>query len=115
MPPHLRLTRRHPSGWTLAHGPSAVGWIDAGRLVLHGFPDAPSAAAAAEVASRVMRQRDEQSASEALDATVYPLDDAHGFACAVPDNAWLAVLLELAQRLHVATLSLRYPHPEPAA
>lgn len=115
MPPHLRLERRHPSGWTLAHGPSAVGWIADGRLVLTGFPDAASAAVAAEVAARVIRHRHALRADRSPDPTVRLLDDALGFSCAVPDEAWPAVLLELAQRLHVATLSLRHPHPEPAA
>lgn len=115
MPPHLRLERRHPSGWTLAHGPSAVGWIADGRLALTDFPDASSAAVAAEIAARVIRQWHQHRAADALDPTVHLLDDALGFSCAVPLDAWSALLLELAQRLHVATLSLRHPHPEPAA
>lgn len=115
MSPHLRIQRRHAARSVLNDGPSTVGWIADGQLALHGFPDAASAEAAAAVAARVIREWHEQRASGAPDPTVRLLPDAHGFSCAVPRDAWHAVLLELAQRLHVATLSCRYPQPEPAA
>lgn len=112
---YLRVERRHPSRSVLSDGPTTVGWIADGQLALHGFPDAASAQAAAHVAERVIRQWYEQRETNASEPTVDLLPDAHGFSCAVPRDAWYAVLLELAQRLHVATISCRYPQPEPAA
>jgi hypothetical protein len=55
MSPHLRLERRSPTSWSIADGSVTVGRIDADRLVLHGFPDAPSANAAADLATLSLR------------------------------------------------------------
>jgi hypothetical protein len=115
MSPYLRLERRNTTSWSLADGRTSVGRLDAGGLILNGFPDAPSAQVAADVATGVVRRWHERRTADSPAATVHVLNDEHGFACTVPDDAWLATRLELAQRLHVATLSLRNPFPEPAA
>lgn len=91
--------------------------METGRLVFRGFPDAASAATAAKVAARVGRQwaHSRTEAPFADDVVVSPLADAHGFECRVPDNTWRAILIQLAQRIHAATDSLRQPRLESAA
>lgn len=114
---HLRLDRRDPTGWTLVDGPHTVGWIVPGRIAFTDFPDIASATVASETAARVLRQ---WSASRThiprgSDRLVRVTLDRTGFACEVPDDLWQAVLLELAQRIHAATVSLRHHFPEPVA
>lgn len=114
---HLRLDRRAPTGWTLADGPHTVGWIVLGRLTFTGFPHPAAATAAAATATRVLEQwaaartRIPRDSDQVLHVSV----DATGFVCDVPDHLWPAVQLELAQRIHAATLALRSPSMEPAA
>ena len=114
---HLRLERRHPIGWTLAEGPNGIGWIVPGRLAFTAFPDASAAAAAAEIAAGVVREwaHGRQPAPRSEDTLVSLSRDGLGFECRVPEHTWYANLLELAQRIHTATNSLRYLQPEPAA
>jgi hypothetical protein len=114
---HLRVERRDPIGWTLAAGPNGIGWIVPGRLVFTGFPDASAAAAATEIAAGVVRQwaHGRPPAPRAEDTLVSLSRDGLGFECHVPEHTWYANLLELAQRLHTSTNSLRHPKPEPAA
>ena len=114
---HLRIERRDPIGWTLAEGPNGIGWIVPGRLAFTGFPDASTAAAAADIAAEVVRQwaHGRSPAPRSEDTLVSLSGDGLGFECRVPEHTWYANLLELAQRIHTATNSLRHPQPEPAA
>ncbi len=88
-----------------------------GRITITGFPDRASAAVAADIARRILhRWRAPSPGSMGSDqARVALTPDAHGFTCSVPDDLWHALLLELAQRLHAATQSIRYAEPETAA
>lgn len=114
---HLRLDRRDPTGWTLADGPHTIGWVVPGRLAFTGFADPAAAAQAAATATRVLEQwaaartRIPRDSDQVLHVSVH----ATGFVCDVPDHLWQAVQLELAQRIHAATLALRFPSLEPVA
>lgn len=114
MTPHLRFERQDPAGWTLAEGPQRLGEIHPDHMTFVGFPDAESTQAAADVAVRVLQQwrlarrehdRDAAAVSIAADGT--------SFTITVPAGMWYALLLELAQRIHAATRSLRHLEPEP--
>jgi hypothetical protein len=113
----LRIERRDPVGWTLAEGSNGIGWIVPGRLSFTGFPDASAAAAAAEIAAGVVDQwaQGRTPAPRPEDTLVALSRDGLGFECRVPEQTWYANLLELAQRIHTSTNSLRHPKPEPAA
>jgi hypothetical protein len=117
MQTHLRLDRRDPTGWTLADGPHTIGWIIPGRLTFTGFADPATAADAAATAARVLerwaavRSRIPRDSDQIVRVAV----NETGFVCDVPDHLWQAVQLELAQRIHAATLALRSPSLEPVA
>ena len=117
MLPLLRFERHAPTRWTVSHEACEVGSVVPGRIMVTGFPDRSSAAVAADIATRVLRRwfvrAMEPTAHD--QATVALTTDAHGFTCTVPDDLWHARLLELAHRIYAATLSIRYPDPEPAA
>lgn len=117
MQTRLRLDRRAPAGFTLADGPQEIGWVESGRIVFTGFPDPDAAAAAAEIAVRIARQWAEgRPLAPRFDETAVSLTrDWLGFECHVPEGTWHALLLELAQRIHASTNTLRYHTPEPAA
>lgn len=116
MPPHLRFDRQDPAGWILAEGPQRLGEVHPDRMMFIGFPDAASAAVAAEVAARVLQHwRHARRSSASPDVVVSVTADGLGFTFAVPPGLWHALLLELAQRIHAATRSLRHLEPEPAA
>ncbi len=114
---HLRLDRRDPSGWTLAEGPHTIGWIVPGRLAITGFADTATATVAAASAARVLAEWSVARAHlpRGNDQSVRITVDGTGFQCDIPDDTWPAVLLELAQRVHLATLALRHPLMEPVA
>lgn len=117
MQTRLRLDRRESAGFTLADGPHEVGWVVPGRVVFTGFPDPDAAAAAAEVATRIAHQwaTGRPLAPRAEDMRVTLTRDWLGFECHVPEGIWHALLLELAQRIHASTITLRHQTPEPAA
>jgi len=114
MPRHLRFDRQDPTGWILAEGPRTLGEIQPDRMTFVGFPDAASAQVAAEIAARVLRDWRRTRRGATADAPVVAvLGDGSGFSFAVPEATWHALLLELAQRIHAATRSLRHLEPEP--
>lgn len=117
MEPQLQFKRHAPSHWTISHGAREVGFVMPGQITLTGFPDRPRAAAAADVATRVLRRWSERGVGPRAQhpAAVATTADSRGFTCTVPDDLWHALQLELAQRLHFATLSIRYSDQEPAA
>lgn len=116
MPALLRLERRPEAGWILAEGPTVVGEILPDRMTFTGFRDASSASVAASIAARVLRQWQASRQTATGDELVVSLtDDGVGFTFPLPGSLWHAVLIELAQRVHGATQSLRHHQPEGAA
>ncbi|HET8770904.1 MAG TPA: hypothetical protein VFM71_07970 [Gemmatimonadaceae bacterium] len=129
---HLQLGRRGPDGSALVDGPLVVGWTRSGIIGFGGFDDYADAHAAATAAAAVLRQ---WSANRAADAPAeFPgqlsSDEAvfvdgravarvlkpkavktdvpgYGFEVAVPHAMWLAVMLELAQRIHATLVGSR--------
>ena len=113
MPSLLRLERRPEAGWILAEGPTVVGEILPDRITFTGFRDASSCSVAASIAARVLRQWQASRRGAGDDAPVVTLtDDGHGFTFPLRESLWHAVALELAQRVHGATQSLRPRAPE---
>lgn len=116
MPPHLRIERQDPAGWMLAEGPQRLGEIHPDHITFVGFPDAASAHVAAEVAARVLQHWQHARRTPGTATPIVTLTpDGLGFTFAVPPGLWHALVLELAQRIHAATRSLRNLQPEPAA
>lgn len=116
MPPHLRFDRQEHEGWILAEGPARLGEVHPDHMTFTGFPDAASAGVAAEIASRVLRQwQGSRHGTGMHDIVVQRTPDGHGFTFVMPQRLWHALLLELAQKIHAATRSLRHLEPEPAA
>ncbi|MBV6522489.1 MAG: hypothetical protein MNPFHGCM_02637 [Gemmatimonadaceae bacterium] len=118
--PYLRLERQAEAGWTLTSGPNRLGHIVPGRIAFEGFPDAEAARAASEAAERVLRDWHEMRRSPTPTQLITAPDislseDGKGFCFPLPTWIWHAVALELAQRVHAVTVSLRNPEPEPAA
>lgn len=106
---HLTFAHHAPTRWAISHGTREVGAVAPERITITGFPDRASAAAAADVARRVVREWRMGSARTQVPGqfAVTLTSDAHGFTCALPDNLWRALQIELAQRLHVATQPFR--------
>lgn len=114
---NLRLDRRGASRWTLADGAHTVGWLAPGAIHFTDFPDADAASAAAEIAARVLRDWNAAHSHipRGSDQVSRIIPTPEGFQCQVPDTTWMALVTELAQRIHTATRSLREPTEEPAA
>ena len=116
MPPHLRFDRQDNEGWIIAEGAQRLGEVHPTHMTFVGFHDTASAGVAAEVASRVLRQwRTSRHGTGTPEIVVSRTADGLGFTFKLPDGLWHALLLELAQRIHAATRTLRQPehHPEP--
>lgn len=112
----LRLERRPEDGWMLAEGPTVVGEILSDRMTFTGFRDTSSASVAASIAARVLRQwQSSRQSNENEELVVSLTDDGLGFTFPIPGSLWHAVMIELAQRVHSATQSLRHHQPEGAA
>lgn len=113
MPSLLRLERRPEAGWILAEGPAVVGEILPDRMTFTGFRDTSSASVAASIAARVLRQwQASRRTGNDGELVVTLTDDGLGFTFPLPGSLWHAVVLELAQRVHSATQSLRHRAPE---
>lgn len=114
---HVRVNRRDRTGKTFVEGPNEIGWVVPGRLAFTGFPDVSAAAVAADIAARIVRQwaHGRLRAPRPDDTLVSISSDGLGFECRVPEDTWHANLLELGQRIHSSTNSLRHLTPEPAA
>lgn len=115
MPSLLRLERRPEAGWILAEGPMVVGEVLPHRMTFVGFLDASAATVAASIAARVLHHWHAARRASDPAPTVSLTADGTGFTFRLATPLWSAVLLELAQQVHTATLSLRYSQPEPAA
>ncbi len=116
MPPHLRFSRQDQEGWTIADGLLRLGEVYPDRMTFVGFPDVDRARAAADIAACTLRhwQASRQRADTGQIA-VSLTTDRSGFTFAMPHGLWHALRVELAQRIHAATRSLRYFEQEPAA
>lgn len=121
----LQLGRRDAASCSLIDGPLEVGWIRPGVIGFSGFDDHAEAVAAGTAAAAVVaswaRARIEGGlvefagdvgADDAIKAddlvvgrVLHPAAvgtdlPGYGFELAVPHATWLAVMLELAQRIH---------------
>lgn len=129
----LQLGRRDASACALIDGPLEIGWVRADVIGFGGFEDRPAAKAAGEAAATIathwMRTRGagaplvpfpakvrDDAAIRATDTVVGRLlepDEAsgdlrgHGFEIALPSGTWLALKLELAQRIHRGLMGSR--------
>lgn len=114
---NLRLDRRGASRWTLSDGTHIVGWLAPGAIHFTHFPDEQSAADAAATAANVLRDwvATHSHIPRGNDQASRIIITPDGFECQVPDTTWMALVTELAQRIHTATRSLRTPTEEPAA
>lgn len=129
---HLQLGRRSQEGCALVDGPLVVGWTRPGTIGFGGFDDHAEAHAAATAAATVLQQWsrtrsddapvqfpgeltsdeavfvDGRAVARVLKPTAVSTDvPGHGFEVAVPHAMWLAVMLELAQRIHATLVGSR--------
>lgn len=129
---HLQLGRRSQEGCALVDGPLVVGWTRSGIIGFGGFDDFADAHSAATAAATVLQQWSRSRAEElpapfpgeltsdeavvvegrAVARVLKPAAVAtdvpgHGFEVAVPHAMWLAVMLELAQRIHATLIGSR--------
>ncbi len=129
---HLQLGRRSHEGCALVDGPLVVGWTGPGIIGFGGFDDHAEAHSAATAAAVVLAQWsssraaadpaefpgslspdeavfvDGRAVARVVDPAAVPADvPGHGFELAVPHAMWLAVTLELAQRIHATLIGSR--------
>ena len=124
----LRMIRREARDYVLLDGSVEVGWLRGGEIGFCGFADRASARMAGEVAASVLAEwyaTRWYSAPHACASAVAPGDqittqgvvvgrivapgtppvgraDSHGVQLALPREMWVAVILELAQRIYAA-------------
>jgi hypothetical protein len=131
----LRIVRRDARDYVLFDGAAEVGWLRGGSVGFCGFADRARARIAGEVAASVladwyatrwysaphpfpsMALPDDQIATRGVvvgrvvgpDIVPVGSADSHGFELALPREVWVAVILELAQRIHAAVAQPRLP------
>ena len=128
----LQLGRRDASSCALMDGPLAIGWIRTGVIGFGGFEDRREAHAAAMAAAVIVLHRaasrfegglaefpghvPETDAVRANGMVVGRLLSpratrsdlaGYGYEIAVPAQTWLAVMLEIAERIHRGVLGTR--------
>jgi len=135
------LTGRNPTTRDLQAGGRTIGWIRTGSVGFDGFADREGAQKASRVAVDVLEAwyaareqpigqdwsalRADSTRDEDLlrvrDVIVGRLvsneiaskehDGAHGFELFVPPSTWLAVMLQLAQRIQIEVSQLQLAQP----
>lgn len=129
----LQLLRRPHVGYVVTDGKVTVGWIRQGIIGLGGYPTRVDAYFAADAAAALLMTWSLTRETRVPVPFAHPvpaeervrLDDrvvarlvaprecaerqveGFGFEMAVPNDMWLSVMLELAQRIHGATSEWR--------
>lgn len=133
MSSQLQLVRRPGVGYVVTDGPMTVGWIRQGIIGLGGYAsrvdayfaaDAGAALLVAWSAGREQRvpvpfahpvpadervRLDDRVVARLVsprESTQFDVE-GYGFEIAVPNDMWLSVMLELAQKIHGATTEWR--------
>lgn len=127
----LRLSPRAPLCYALTRDGSDVGWLRSGLVGFHGFSDRASALRSGAVAAAVLRDwyavRWHSTPREwpgrvplpdqvvvdggVVGRLVHPRAapfggaESYGFELALPPETWLALMLQLAQRMHLALVA----------